>query len=61
MPTIVELNMRFQLHIKAKILKNKDFFLLNDSDVVFIPPIKVKMSTIIGILTFMSRLNFMLS
>ena len=39
---------------------NKNFaFIL--SDVVFIMLINVKMPTIVGILTFMSRINFMLS
>ena len=33
---------------------------LNLSDVVFIIAKNVKMSTIVGILTFMSRINFML-
>ena len=31
------------------------------SDVVFIMLINIKMPTIVGILTFMSRINFMLS
>ena len=34
---------------------------LSLSDIVFIMLINVKMSTIVGILTFMSRINFVLS
>ena len=34
------------------------FLALRLSDVVFIMPINVKMPTIVGILTFMSRINF---
>ena len=39
----------------------KKFLALSLSDVVFIMLINVKMPTIVGILTFMSRINFMLS
>ena len=39
----------------------KKFLDLSLSDVVFIMLINVKMPTIIGILTFMSRINFVLS
>ena len=54
-----QLSMKFQLLIKAKMLKNKDFsFKL--SDVAFIMLINVKMPTIVGILTLMSMINFML-
>ena len=43
-------------------LKNKDFLLLIKlSDVVFIMLTNVKMPTMVGILTFMSMINFMLS
>ena len=38
----------------------KKFLALSLSDVVFIMLINVKMPTIFGILTFMSRINFML-
>ena len=41
-------------------LKNNNYF-FQLSDVVFIMLIKVKMPTIVGILTFMSMVNFMLS
>ena len=37
------------------------FLALSLSDVVFIMLINVKMPTIVGILTFMSRINFVLS
>ena len=39
----------------------KKFLALSLSDVVFIMLINVKMSTIVDILTFMSRINFVLS
>ena len=39
----------------------KSFLAFNYSDVVFIIPISVKMSSIVGILTFMSMINYMLS
>ena len=38
-----------------------DLVSLSLSDVVFIALINVKMPTIVGILTFMSRINFMIS
>ena len=41
--------------------KLKKFLALSLSDVVFIMLINVKMPTIVGILTFMSRINFVLS
>ena len=47
-------SMKFQLLIKSKILKT-NFLALNLSDGVFI---NVKMSTIVGILTFTSRTIF---
>ena len=39
----------------------KKFLALSLSDVVFTMLINVKMPTIVGILTFMSRINFVLS
>ena len=51
--------MKFQLH-KTKIPKSKKFLALSLSDVVFITLINVKMRTIVGILTFKSRI-FVLS
>ena len=52
--------MTFQL-LKTKIPTNEEVFALSHSDGVFIMLINVKMPTIVGILTFMSRLNFVLS
>ena len=55
-----QLSMQFQLLIKGKIMKNKDFFLavkLKLSDAVFILLINVKIPTIVGIFTLMSRLK----
>ena len=49
----IQLSMKFQLLIKTNIPTNKEVL----SDVVFIMLINVKMPTIIGILTFMSRIN----
>ena len=46
--------MKFQLLIKTKVLTK------SLSDVVFIMLIHVKMPTIVGILTFISMLNFVL-
>ena len=56
-----QLSRKFQVLIKTK--KNKQIlkcFTLSLSDVVFIMLINVKMPTIVGILTFMSRINFVL-
>ena len=46
---------------KTNILTNKEVFASSLSDVVFIMLINVKMPTIVGILTFMSRINFVFS
>ena len=46
---------------KLKYRQTKKYFALSLSDVVFIMLIYVKMPTIAGILTFMSRINFVLS
>ena len=56
-----QLSMKFQMLIKTNMLKNKYFLAFKLSDVVFIMLINVKMPTIVGILTFMSMINFMLS
>ena len=57
-----QLSMKFQMHIKTKMLKNKIFSCFQTlTDDVFIMLINVKMPTIVGILTFMSNLNFVLS
>ena len=54
--------MKFQLLIKTKMLKNKRHFLLSNTyNVVFIMLINVKMPTIVGILTFISMIKFMLN
>ena len=56
-----QLSMKFELLIKTKMLKNQDFFASKLSDVECIMLINVKMpTTIVGILTFMSRINFVL-
>ena len=54
-----QLGMKFQLLLKTKRLKNNAFLASEHSAVVFIMLINVKMSTIVGILTFMSMINFM--
>ena len=49
---------------KTKILRNQDelgFFSLKLSDDLFIMLINVKMPTVVGILTFIGMINFMLS
>ena len=57
-----QLSTKFQLLIKKlKYRQMKKCLALSLSDVIFIMLINVKMSTIVGILTFMSRINFMLS
>ena len=52
-----------QLPINTKIPPNKDVSCFKSliSDVVFIMLINVKMPTIVGIVTLMNRLNFVLS
>ena len=55
-----QLSMKLKLLRKTKIKANKNFHALSLSD-VFIMLINVKMPTIVGILTFMSRINFVLS
>ena len=57
----IELRVKFQLLIKLKYRQMKKFLALSLSDAVFIILINVKMPTIVGILTFMSRINFVLS
>ena len=56
-----QLSTKFQLLIKLKYRQIKKFLALSLSDVVFIMLINVKMPTVVGILTFMSRINFVLS
>ena len=50
--------MKFHLLIKTKILK-KIFLAFKLSDIVLLLLINVKMPTLVGILTFMSKINFM--
>ena len=50
-----------QLLIKTKITKIKKLLALSLSDVVFIMLINIKMPTIVGILTLMSRINLVFS
>ena len=47
--------------LKLKYQQIKKYLALSLSDVVFIMLINVKMPTIFGILTFMSRINFVFS
>ena len=56
-----QLSTKFQLLAKLKYRQIKKFLALSLSVVVFIMLINVKMPTIVGILTFMSRINFVLS
>ena len=56
-----QLSTKFQLLIKTTTPTNKEVFGLSLSDVVFIKLKNVKMPTIVGILTFLSRINVMLS
>ena len=56
-----QLSTKFHLPVKTKIRYMKKFLALSLSDVVVIMLISVKMPIIVGILTFMSRINFVLS
>ena len=60
-PCSSQLSTKFQLLIKTKYRQIKKCLALSLSDVVFIVLINVKMPAIVGILTFMSRINFVLS
>ena len=53
-----QLSTKLQLLIKTEL---KKFLALSLSDVLFIMLINVKMPKIYGILTFMSRINFVIS
>ena len=53
-----ELSEKFQLLIKSNMPTDKEVSCFSLSRVVFIMLINVKMPTIVGILTFMSRINF---
>ena len=52
-----QLSMKFQQLIKTKFLKKKDFSWFQT---LFVMLINVKMPTIVGILMFMSMINFVL-
>ena len=54
-----QLCMKFQLLIKAEILKNKEFSCFQTHRSCIYYANNVKMPTIVGVLTFMSMLNFM--
>ena len=58
-----QLSMEVQMLIKSKIkcLKIKTFLAFRCSDVLFIMLINIKMPTIVGILIFMSMINFTFS
>ena len=56
-----QLSRKFQLLTKTKKRKGKKFLAFSFSGLVIIMLINVKMPIIVGILTFMSRMNFMLS
>ena len=56
-----QLSTIFQLLFKLKYRKIGKFLAFSLSDAVFIMLINVKMPTIVGILIFMSRINFVLS
>ena len=56
-----QLSTKFLLLIKLKYRQIKNFLALSLSYVVFIMLMNVKMPTIVGILTFMSKIKFMLS
>ena len=58
---LIQLSMKFQKLIKGRMVRNKDFSCFKLSDGVFILLINVKMPKIVGISTFMSRINFVLS
>ena len=60
-PCSTQLSSKFKLLIKQKYRQMKKFLASSLSDVVFIMLIIVKMPTIVGILTFMSRINFLIS
>ena len=56
-----QLSMKFEMLISLKISRNSDFLGSDKPRMLFFPLINVKMPTIVGILTFMSRKNFVLS
>ena len=56
-----QLSMKFEMHISIKISRILAFVGSDKHRMLFFPLINVKMPTTVGILTFMSRKNFMLS
>ena len=56
-----QLSMKFQMLISIKMSRNSAFSGSGKPMMLFFLLINVKMPTIVGILTFMSRKNFMLS
>ena len=56
-----QLSIEFQMLITTKVIKNKDFSCFQTLICCIIMLINVKMPNIVGILTFMSMINFMLS
>ena len=56
-----QLSTKFNCSFKLKYRLMKKFLALGLSNVIFIMLRNVKMPTIVGILTFMSGINFMLS
>ena len=60
-PCSTQLNMKFQLLIKTKMPNNNSLFCFQTLFVAFSMLINVKMPTIVGILTLMRMISFMLS
>ena len=56
-----QMSMKIKLLTKTNMLINNTSLIFKLSDVVFIMSFNVKMPTIVGILTLMSIINFMLS
>ena len=56
-----QLSMKFQLLVKSKMLNNTGSSCFQTLRFVFIMLINVNMPTVVGILTFMSMINFILS
>ena len=50
--------MKFKLLMKTKMLKHKKFHAFKNSVCIYHANINVKMLTLVGILTFMSTINF---
>ena len=55
-----QLSMKFITLIKLKCRKINTFFAFKLTDIIFIMLVNVKVPTIVGILTLMSMINFML-